>query len=122
MVPKAGGRDDNAHHDDAGKHCGSRSCSSDNGVAMTPCRVILADDDVLLREGMASLLERSDFKVIGQVGTGDHLVTMVRDDPPDLVVVDIRMPPTHTIEGLEAARVIRQEFPGTGILVLSAHV
>jgi len=89
---------------------------------MTPCRVILAEDDVLLREGMASLLERSDFKVIGQAGSGDQLVTMVRDDPPELVVVDIRMPPTHTVEGLEAARVIRQEFPGTGILVLSAHV
>ena len=89
---------------------------------MTPSRVILADDDVLLREGMASLLQRSDFEVIGQAGAGDQLLSMVREDPPELVVVDIRMPPTHTIEGLEAARVIRQEFPDTGILVLSAHV
>jgi len=89
---------------------------------MTPSRVILADDDVLLREGMASLLQRTDFDVIGQAGAGDQLLSMVREDPPELVVVDIRMPPTHTIEGLEAARVIRQEFPDTGILVLSAHV
>jgi DNA-binding NarL/FixJ family response regulator len=89
---------------------------------MSRCRVILADDEVLLREGMASLLERSDFEVIGQAGRGDQLVSMVREDAPDLVVVDIRMPPTQTVEGLDAARVIRQEFPDTGILVLSAHV
>jgi DNA-binding NarL/FixJ family response regulator len=89
---------------------------------MTPSRVILAEDDVLLREGMASLLERSGFDVIGQAGDGEQVVEMVRADAPDLVVVDIRMPPSHTIEGLEAARIIRQEFPETGILVLSAHV
>jgi DNA-binding NarL/FixJ family response regulator len=89
---------------------------------MTSCRVVLAEDDVLLREGMASLLERSDFEVIGQAGSGDQLVSLVREDAPELVVVDIRMPPSHTVEGLEAARVIRREFPDTGILVLSAHV
>jgi DNA-binding NarL/FixJ family response regulator len=89
---------------------------------MTLGRVILADDDVLLREGLASLLESSDFEVVGQAGDGERLVTMVRNEAPELVVVDIRMPPTHTVEGLEAARVIREEFPETGILVLSAHV
>jgi serine/threonine-protein kinase PknK len=89
---------------------------------MTTRRVILADDDVLLREGVASLLERSDFAVAGQAGDGEKLVAMVRADPPDLVLVDIRMPPTHTVEGLDAARTIRDEFPETGIVVLSAHV
>jgi DNA-binding NarL/FixJ family response regulator len=85
-------------------------------------RVLVADDDVLLREGLASLLERSGFDVVGQAGDGDVLVELAHRLSPDLVVVDIRMPPTHTIEGLEAARAIRRELPGTGIVVLSAHV
>jgi DNA-binding NarL/FixJ family response regulator len=85
-------------------------------------RVIVAEDDVLLREGLASLLEHAGFEVMGQAGDGEQLVAMVRDVPPDLVVVDIRMPPTHTVEGLDAARVIREDFPEIGILVLSAHV
>jgi serine/threonine-protein kinase PknK len=89
---------------------------------MTGMRVVLAEDDVLLREGLASLLERSGFEVVGQAGDGAQLLALVRDTLPELVVVDIRMPPTHTAEGLEAARVIRQELPETGILVLSAHV
>jgi serine/threonine-protein kinase PknK len=89
---------------------------------MTGMRVVLAEDDVLLREGLASLLERSGFEVVGQAGDGAQLLALVRDELPELVVVDIRMPPTHTAEGLEAARVIRQELPETGILVLSAHV
>jgi DNA-binding NarL/FixJ family response regulator len=84
-------------------------------------RVIVAEDDVLLREGLASLLERSGFQVIGQAGDGAQLLGLVRDTAPNLVVVDIRMPPTHTREGLEAAQVIREEHPETGILVLSAH-
>jgi DNA-binding NarL/FixJ family response regulator len=88
----------------------------------SPTRVILADDDVLLREGLASLLERSGFEVVGQAGDSAELLALVREHAPDLAVVDIRMPPTHTTEGLEAARVIRQEHPRTGILVLSAHV
>jgi DNA-binding NarL/FixJ family response regulator len=88
---------------------------------MTGLRVVLADDDVLLREGLASLLERSGVQVVGQAGDGAQLLGLVRDTVPDLVVVDIRMPPTHTSEGLEAARVIRQELPETGVLVLSAH-
>jgi DNA-binding NarL/FixJ family response regulator len=75
-----------------------------------------------LREGLASLLERSDFQVVGQAGDADELLALVREHRPELVVVDIRMPPTHSTEGLEAAHTIREEFPETGILVLSAHV
>jgi DNA-binding NarL/FixJ family response regulator len=85
-------------------------------------RVVLAEDDVLLREGLASLLERAGFQVIGQAGDAGQLLTLVDQQAPELVVVDIRMPPTNTTEGLEAARQIRQEHPQTGILVLSAHV
>jgi serine/threonine-protein kinase PknK len=88
---------------------------------MTGLRVVLAEDDILLREGLASLLERSGFAVVGQVGDGAQLLPLVRETAPDLVVVDIRMPPTHTVEGLDAAREIRSEFPETGIMVLSAH-
>lgn len=89
---------------------------------MTDLRVVVADDDVLLREGLASLLERSGFDVIAQAGDATELLSVVRDAKPDLVVVDIRMPPSHSTEGLDAARVIRTELPDTGILVLSAHV
>jgi serine/threonine-protein kinase PknK len=89
---------------------------------MTALRVILAEDDVLLREGLASLLLRSGFDVVGQAGDASQLLTMVRDQIPELVVVDIRMPPSHTTEGLDAAHVIRKDFPEVGILVLSAHV
>jgi serine/threonine-protein kinase PknK len=85
-------------------------------------RVVLAEDDVLLREGLASLLERSGFEVVGQAGDGEQLLALVDAETPELVVVDIRMPPTHTSEGLDAAQRIRQEHPETGILVLSAHV
>ena len=87
-----------------------------------PVRVVVADDDVLLREGLASLLERAGFDVVGQAGDGTQLLDMVRGAKPELVVADIRMPPTHTTEGLDAARVIRDELPDTAILVLSAHV
>ena len=93
-----------------------------DGEAMTGVRVVVADDDVLLREGLASLLGRLGFEVVGQAGDGSQLLSLVRDQRPELVLVDIRMPPTNTVEGLEAARVIRQEHPETGILVLSAHV
>jgi DNA-binding NarL/FixJ family response regulator len=89
---------------------------------MTPLRVVIAEDDVLLREGLASLLERSDFQVVGQAGDAARLLELVRETTPELVIVDIRMPPTQTNEGLEAAREIRREQPDTGILVLSAHV
>jgi DNA-binding NarL/FixJ family response regulator len=89
---------------------------------MSAVQVVVADDDVLLREGLASLLDRSGFDVVGQAADATELLALVRDRKPQLVVVDIRMPPTHTTEGLDAARVIRAEWPNTGILVLSAHV
>jgi DNA-binding NarL/FixJ family response regulator len=88
---------------------------------MPGLRVVLAEDDVLLREGLASLLQRSGFQVVGQAADGPRLLGLVRSLAPELVVVDIRMPPTQTTEGLEAAREIRGEFPEIGILVLSAH-
>jgi DNA-binding NarL/FixJ family response regulator len=90
-------------------------------AAPSQARVVVADDDVLLRAGLASLLERSGFEVVGQAGDAAQLLALVRAQAPELVVVDIRMPPTQTTEGLEAARVIRQESPETAILVLSAH-
>jgi DNA-binding NarL/FixJ family response regulator len=85
-------------------------------------RVVVADDDVLLREGLASLLTRSGFDVVGQAGDGTELLTLVRDLRPALAIVDIRMPPSHDTEGLDAAKTIRAELPETAILVLSAHV
>jgi DNA-binding NarL/FixJ family response regulator len=88
----------------------------------TAARVVLADDDVLLREGLASLLDRFGFDVVGQVGNGTELLALVRSTRPDLAIIDIRMPPTHATEGLQAARVIREELPATSIIVLSAHV
>jgi DNA-binding NarL/FixJ family response regulator len=84
--------------------------------------VIVADDDTLLREGVASLLERGGFEVVGQAGDASELMQLVRELRPDLAIVDIRMPPTHTTEGLEAARMIREELPDLAILILSAHV
>jgi DNA-binding NarL/FixJ family response regulator len=88
---------------------------------MTGLRVVLGEDDVLLREGLAGLLDRSGFDVAGQAADGPRLLALVREVVPELVVTDIRMPPTHTTEGLEAARAIRQELPDTAILVLSAY-
>jgi DNA-binding NarL/FixJ family response regulator len=85
-------------------------------------RVVLADDDVLLREGLASLLDRSGFDVVGQAGDGVELLTLVRSTNPAVAIIDIRMPPTHTTEGLDAAHIIREELPETAIIVLSAHV
>jgi DNA-binding NarL/FixJ family response regulator len=85
-------------------------------------RVIVADDDVLLREGLASLLERAGYQLVGQAGDGSELLSLVREHRPDLVIVDIRMPPTGSTEGLEAAGVIREELPEIAILILSAHV
>ena len=85
-------------------------------------RVAIADDDVLLREGLASLLEQSGFEVVGQADDAGELLELVRAHGPDVVIVDIRMPPGHEIEGLRAAQFIRTEWPRIGILVLSAHV
>jgi DNA-binding NarL/FixJ family response regulator len=87
-----------------------------------PTRVVVADDDVLLREGLASLLAHSGLEVVGQAGDGIELLALVRSTTPDVAIVDIRMPPGQATEGLNAARVIRQELPNTAIIVLSAHV
>jgi serine/threonine-protein kinase PknK len=87
-----------------------------------PARIVLADDEVLLREGLATLLARSNYEVVGQSGNAADLLDLVREQEPDLAIVDIRMPPTHTTEGLDAARIIREQSPNTAILVLSAHV
>ncbi len=92
------------------------------GVTTSQTRAVLADDDVLLREGLAGLLERSGFDVVGQCGNASELVALVREHRPELAIVDIRMPPSHTSEGLDAAQLIREEFPETAIVVLSAHV
>ena len=85
-------------------------------------RVVVAEDSVLLREGIAHLLEDAGFEVVGQAGNADELLLKVRSYHPDVAVVDIRMPPTQTDEGLRAAKQIRQELPQTGVLVLSAYL
>jgi DNA-binding NarL/FixJ family response regulator len=84
--------------------------------------LVLAEDDVLLREGLATLLDINGFEVAGRAGNVAELWTLVREVHPDVAVVDIRMPPTHTTEGLDAALTLRQEYPEMGVLVLSAHV
>jgi DNA-binding NarL/FixJ family response regulator len=105
---------------DVVQHVISTSTSSlSSGTATS---VIVADDDVLLREGLASLLSRSGFNVVGQAGDGDELVNLVRLIEPDVAIIDIRMPPGHSTEGLVAARQIRRELPKIAIVVLSAHV
>jgi DNA-binding NarL/FixJ family response regulator len=88
-----------------------------------PIRVVLAEDSLLLREGIARILGEAGFEVIAQVGTADELLDVVRSERPDVAVVDIRMPPTHTDEGLRAAEAIRAEHgPAVGVLVLSQYV
>ena len=85
-------------------------------------RVVIADDAVLFREGLARVLEGGGIEVAAQAGDAERLLALVRADPPDAVVVDIRMPPTHTCEGLDAARRIRAEHAPVGVLVLSQYV
>jgi DNA-binding NarL/FixJ family response regulator len=85
-------------------------------------RIALADDAVLLRESLAAALAAAGFDVIGQAGDVPGLIRIVEHERPDVVVVDVRMPPSHTTEGLEAAREIRRSHPGTAILVLSQYV
>jgi DNA-binding NarL/FixJ family response regulator len=85
-------------------------------------RVVIAEDSVLLREGVARILEDAGFEVVGQAGTADELMLKVRSYTPDVAIVDIRMPPTHTDEGLRAAQEIREKHPGIGVLVLSQYV
>jgi DNA-binding NarL/FixJ family response regulator len=85
-------------------------------------RVVIAEDSVLLREGLARLLEESGFEVAAQAGDAEDLLRKVGAHKPDVAVIDVRMPPTHTDEGLRAAQRIRHEHPGTGVLVLSQYV
>jgi DNA-binding NarL/FixJ family response regulator/class 3 adenylate cyclase len=85
-------------------------------------RVVLADDSVLLREGIARLLEDAGFEIVAQSGTADDLLRHVGMHKPDVALVDIRMPPTQTDEGLRAAQQIRERWPDTGVLVLSQYV
>ena len=85
-------------------------------------RVVIADDSVLLREGITRLLEESGFDVAGQAGDAEDLLRKVGAHKPDVAVIDVRMPPTHTDEGLRAAHRIRAEHPGTAVLVLSQYV
>jgi DNA-binding NarL/FixJ family response regulator len=92
------------------------------GERKGPLRVVIADDSVLLRSGIAQLLEDSGFEVVGQAGDGEDLLRKVGAHKPDIAVVDVRMPPTHTDEGLRAAHRIRAEHPGTAVLVLSQYV
>jgi DNA-binding NarL/FixJ family response regulator len=85
-------------------------------------RVVLAEDSVLLREGVARILGEAGFEVVGQAGNADELMLKVRSYSPDVAIVDIRMPPTHTDEGLRAAQEIREKHPTVGVLVLSQYV
>jgi DNA-binding NarL/FixJ family response regulator len=85
-------------------------------------RVVVADDSVILREGLARLLDEAGFDVAGQAANASELIDLVEAEHPDVAIVDIRMPPTHTDEGLQAARQIRERRPETGILVLSQYV
>lgn len=84
-------------------------------------RVAIADDEVLLRDGLASLLRHAGYAVVAEAGDAGGLLEAVRELRPDLVITDIRMPPGHEMEGLDAARTIRAQFPRIAILVLSAH-
>jgi len=88
----------------------------------TPIRIAIADDAILLREALASALTAAGFDVVGQATDADGLLGLIESERPNVAIVDVRMPPTHTTEGLEAARQIRLRYPGTAILVLSQYV
>jgi DNA-binding NarL/FixJ family response regulator/class 3 adenylate cyclase len=107
------------HDDLPGEFAPPVPSSSEKGLAM---RVVIADDSVLLREGIAKLLEDAGFEVAGQSGTADDLLLKVRSYKPDVAIIDIRMPPTQTDEGLRAAKEIRERHPDVGVLVLSQYV
>jgi DNA-binding NarL/FixJ family response regulator len=85
-------------------------------------RVVIADDNLLVRAGITALLRDAGVEVVAETAEGTELLTAVDDETPDVVIVDIRMPPTHTDEGLRAARVIRQRHPAIGIVILSEHI
>lgn len=91
-------------------------------MAEQTTRLVVADDSVLLREGLVRLLTEAGFEVVGQAGDGDELLAQVETQHPDVAIVDIRMPPTHTDEGLRAARELRRRHPDLGVLVLSQYV
>jgi serine/threonine-protein kinase PknK len=96
--------------------------SNANSAAAGSRRVVVADDDVLVREGIASVLTRAGYDVVGQVGDGATLIEVIRSSAPDLAIVDIRMPPSQMWEGIDVARAIRRDYPLIGILLLSAYV
>jgi DNA-binding NarL/FixJ family response regulator len=106
----------------AGSAAAARDDADEPATAEDALRVAIAEDSVLLREGLASLLESAGFRVVGQSGDPEDLLLKVRSYAPDLAIVDVRMPPTHTDEGLRAAREIRERHPSTGVLILSQHV
>jgi len=92
------------------------------GPGGDPMRVMIAEDNVLLREGLVRLLTENGIEVAGTSGNADKLLMLVREEPPDVAIVDIRLPPTHTDEGMKAALRIRVEHPDVGVLVLSQYV
>jgi DNA-binding NarL/FixJ family response regulator len=98
-----------------------RADAADDGLGART-RIVLADDTVLLREGVARLLEDAGFEIVGQAGNADELLLKVRSYKPDVAIIDIKMPPTHTDEGLRAAQEIREKQPDVGVLVLSQYV
>lgn len=85
-------------------------------------RVVIADDALILREGLARLLTELEIEVVGAAADGDELLRLVETEQPDAAIIDIRMPPTHTDEGLQAAKLIRERWPTVGVLILSQHV
>jgi DNA-binding NarL/FixJ family response regulator len=91
-------------------------------MPIEPTRIVLADDAVLLREALAAALAAAAFNVVGQAANVPELLALVESQRPDVAIIDVRMPPTHTTEGLEAARQIRSKYPGIAILVLSQYV
>jgi DNA-binding NarL/FixJ family response regulator len=93
-----------------------------DAAAVDRVRVVIAEDSVLLRDGIARLLEQAGLEVVGQAGDGEELLRKVGAHKPDVAVVDVRMPPTYTDEGLQAARRIRAEHPATAVVVLSQYV
>src|SRR5246127_5957384 len=91
------------------------------GSRAMPLRVVLADDGALFRQALADLLGRAGIQVLAQAGNAPLLLRAVEEHQPDVAVIDIRMPPTHTTEGIRAARQIRDQFPAVGVLLLSTH-
>ena len=128
VVQRALAKDRDDRPDSAGEFARAALAAVGGGPAAAPApapadamRVVVAEDSVLLRAGVVHLLEAAGFDVVAQAGDADELLREVRAHRPDVAVTDIRMPPTHTDEGLRAARTIRAELPGTGVLVLSQY-